>query len=147
IKALPVQSLSWVNNSSRAQNLFVADLAFATFMNSLRTARRAPLASEGAALMAWPLTTRAICLWPLLAMAEYTRSRRMARGASLPPVRLLLVWPLTAQATSLRRIWMAAIFTDSLRTVYGALLPPDWVTQPVSRSPHAGHHATDGAGH
>ena len=97
--------------------------------------------------MAWPLTTRAICLWPLLAMAEYTRSRRMAREASLPPVRLLLVWPLTAQATSLRRIWMAAIFTDSLRTVYGALLPPDWVTQPVSRSPHAGHHATDGAGH
>ena len=39
-------------------------------MNSLLTARRAPLVPEAAALMAWPLTSRAICLSPLLATAE-----------------------------------------------------------------------------
>src|SRR5438046_9216946 len=98
-------------------------------MNSLLTARRAPLAPEAAALMAWSLTARAICLSPLLGTDEYTSSRRLARGANLPPVRPLVVWPLTAQATCLRRSRTcrevtAAGFIDSRRTAHGPPLPP-----------------------
>ena len=67
-----------------AGDLFEADTAAATFMNSRRAERKAPLPPGWLILLDWPLTARAICL-RRLTTATFMNSRRAERKAPLPP--------------------------------------------------------------